>query len=75
MVSVQSMLFDKILYSYVEAVKYMLLEGYLRHKYFGITTQHLRFKFSEPDETKYSYKIERVTTGIHYQYIYINIPK
>ena len=67
---IQSMLFDKNIYSYGDAVKFMLLEGYLRYKYFGITTQHFRFKFLEPDETKYDYKMERITTGIHYIYQY-----
>ena len=32
MESVQSMLFDKNIYSYGEAVKFMLLEGYLTYK-------------------------------------------
>ena len=72
MEAIQSMLFDKIIYSYGEAVRYMILEGYLRYKHFTITTQYLRFKFIEPDETKSEYKMERITTGIHYIY---QIPK
>ena len=67
---IQSILFDKNIYSYGEAVRYMILEGYLRYKNYTITTQFLRFKFLEPDENKYDYKIEKITTGITYIYQY-----
>jgi len=55
---VQSVLFDKNIYSYGEAIRWMIFEGYLRYKAFGITSQYLRFKFLEPDETKYNYRRE-----------------
>jgi hypothetical protein len=70
---VQSILFDKNIYSYSDAVKYLLLEGYLRYKNFTITTQFLRFKFKEPDETKYNYKMEKQSVGIYYIYQYPKI--
>ena len=70
MEAVKSMLFDKNIYSYGEAVRYMILEGYLRYKAFGITTQYLRFKFIEPDETKYDYRMEKIKTGIYYLHQY-----
>jgi hypothetical protein len=67
---VQSILFDKNIYSYSDAVKYLLLEGYLRYKYFTMTTQFLRFKLKEPNETKYNYKMEKMGIGIYYIYEY-----
>ena len=70
---VQSILFDKNIYSYSDAVKYLLLEGYLRYKNFTITTQFLRFKFKEPDEVKYNYKMEKISIGIYYIYQYDKI--
>ena len=68
---VQSVLFDKNIYSYSEAVKFLLLEGYLRYKYFTMTTQFLRFKIKTPDETKYNYKMEKQSIGIYYIYEYV----
>ena len=67
---IQSILFDKNIYSYSDAVRWMLFEGYLRYKYFTITSQFLRFKFKNPDETKYNYKMEKMGIGIYYIYEY-----
>ena len=70
MEAVQSILFDKNIYSYGEAIRWMIFEGYLRYKAFGITSQYLRFKFIEPDEAKYDYRMEKITTGINYIWQY-----
>ena len=67
---VQSILFDKNIYSYPDCIRYMLLEGFLGYKYFTTTTQFLRFKFKEPDETKYNYRMEKQSVGIYYIYQY-----
>ena len=61
----QSILFDKNIYSYSDVVRWMLFEGYLRYKYFTIASQFLRFKFREPDETTYNYKMEKQSVGIY----------
>ena len=68
--TVQSILFDKNIYSYGDCIRWMVFEGYLRYKHFTITSQYLRFKFIEPDEKKYDYKMEKITTGIFYIYQY-----
>lgn len=70
MEEVQSILFDKHMYSYGGAVRWMILEGYLKYKAFGITTQYLRFKFLEPDENKYYYRREKVNIGVYYIWQY-----
>ena len=67
---VQSMLFDKNIYSCADCIKYMILEGYFKFINYTITTQFLRFKFINPDETKYDYKMEMISTGIYYIYQY-----
>lgn len=73
MEAVQSILFDKNIYSYGEAIRWMIFEGYLRYKYFAITSQFLRFKFIEPDETKYDYRMEKIGIGIYYIWQYPKI--
>ena len=70
---VQSILFDKSIYSYSDSMRWMIFEGYLRYKGFTITSQFLRFKFLEPDETKYNYKMEKISVGIYYIYQYEKI--
>ncbi len=70
MESIQSILFDKNIYSYSDAVKWLLYEGHLRYKHFTITSQFLRFKFKEPDETKNNYRMEKISIGIYYIYEY-----
>ena len=83
MESIQSILFDKNIYSYSKAVRWLLYEGHLKYategflfgasrkyKHFTITSQFLRFKFKESDETKYNYKMEKMGIGIYYIYEY-----
>ena len=67
---IQSVLFDKNIYSYSDATRWLIFEGHLRYKNFTITTQFLRFKYKETDETKYNYRQEKVSVGIYYIYQY-----
>ena len=58
--NIQSVLFDKNIYSYSEAVKWLMFECLLPYKNFTITSQFFRFKLKNPDETKYNYKMEKI---------------
>jgi len=68
---IQAVLFDKRRYGYSDCVKWLLSHGFLHFTSYRITSLFYRFRISEPDETKYNYRIEQLgDTGIHYIFQY-----
>ena len=64
--TIQSILFDKNKYSYIECIRWLFFHGYLTYKHYTMTHNCMKFKFKEPDETMYDYKLEKKEEGIWY---------
>lgn len=63
MSKIQAILFDINKYKYSDCIKWLLIHGFFKFNSYRVTNRFYRFRLIEPNESKYNYRVENLSTN------------